>query len=198
MTSYTDNRRYPYPSSEREVGNGAAASEALARAVAADLDALDTAWALEPMKATRITNLSADGFGLGSGTDWLLLMNQTVKSVGDWGGGAGALQINVPGWYYVGLNLHTAATGAVTGNARHIAFLRHNRTQGSGISKVIGERMGDAYTTTGADVHNRISGMFRCVAGDRFLAAFQHTNTASTVKVVAAGTYVWGTRVCGL
>ena len=199
MTSYTDNRRYPYPSSEREAGNGGAHSEALARAVAADLDVLDAAWALEPTKTTKIANLSADGSGLGTGTDWTLLMNNVVKSIGSWDTNNPAqLQVSAPGWYYVTFNIHTVATGAVTGNARHICYLRQKRNNSAGITSTVDERFGDTYTTSVVDVYNKTAGMFRCLAGDRFWCAFQHTNAASTVKVSASGTYLTGTRLCGL
>lgn len=199
MTDYTDNRRYPYPSSEREAGNGALHSELLARAVAADLDLLDAAWAQEPLKSTKIATLSADGSALSSGTDWTLLMNSVVKVTGLWDTANPAqMQVSLPGWYYIVFNLHTVATGAVTANARHLCYIRQKRNNTAGILSTVSERWGDTFTTTGVDVYNKASGMFRMLAGDRIWCAFQHTNAASTVKPAATATFLSATRLCGL
>lgn len=200
MTSYTDNRRYPYPSSAREAGNGGLHSELLARAVAADLDNLDAAWAAEPTKATKIANLSADTGGQGTGSDWTVQMNNVVKSTGPWDSNNPAqMQVSLPGWYYVALNLRTDCTGAITVNAQHVCWVRLVRNNAAGVTATIEERYAATYQPSAtAGIYNRVGGMFRMLVGDRIWAAYRHTNTGSTVKVTASGTYLSATRMCGL
>jgi hypothetical protein len=201
VTSYTDNRRYPYPSSDREASNGALWSEFLARAVAADLDVLGVGWAAEPSKDTIIVGLSADSAAFGTGAPFTVLTNQVNKQVGTWGATPSRAMVGTgqDGWYLAILNTRVDATGTVTVNAKHTAYLRQMRNNSAGITSVYSERRGDTYTPTStASIYNETGGIFRMLAGDQFWLAYEHTNTGSTVQLKAAHTFLSVTRLADL
>jgi hypothetical protein len=206
VTSYTKYRRYPYPSSEREVGNGAAASEALARAVALDLDTLDAGWAAAPVRTSKILTLSANGTAGGVN----VLSSITFNTVSTTKGSAGlasdgtGLRITdqtAAGWYYVNINAEMQATGAVTVNAKFELWLQQLRSNGAGTLVVPwnGERLGNTYySTTTPALDNRVSGMLRLEVGDRVWCKWRHTNAASTARINQAQTIMQAVRVSPL
>lgn len=203
MTSYTQNRGYPYPSSEREAGNGGRHSEALARAVAADLDVLDAGWVRQATRPSKIIGFPADSAGFSSGgTNSLDFGTITTVVAPEYFNTANSevrIATGGDGWYFANMNLRIAPTGAVTVNARTQLWVRHLRSNAGGTLVTQTERHGDTFwPSSTVDLFNRASGMFRMIAGDRIWVYWTHANVASTVKVVAAGTYLEVTRVCGL
>lgn len=204
MTSYTDNRRYPYPSSEREAGNGAAGTEALARAVAADLDTLDAGWALQSTRPVKILGLASTLTGFTNGVRSQIAFTQVNKVIQPayFSSSISEMRVLVDGWYFADLNFHAVPSGTVTVNARLQNWLNHYRPSTAGVLVHVdpgGERFGDTYWPSAtADCFNRVSGMFRAIAGDRFIIEMQHSNVGSTVNFPAVGTYLEVTRMCGL
>lgn len=200
MTRYTDNRRYPYPSSPREAGNGAAASEALARAVAADLDVLDAGWNVAPIRSTKIIGLSADsgGFSSGNRTSWTpTTIVQTTGAA--YTTATSEIRVMQDGWYEVNLNFAVAPTGALTVSSRLENWITHYRSNSVGTLITQSEREGDTYWPSAtANLYNRVSGMFRMLANDRIWVYWQHGNAASTVKVLAQGSTLQAVRVRSL
>lgn len=200
MTGYTDNRRYPYPTSAREAGNGGAASEALARAIAADLDVLDAGWAAAPVRSTKIIGLSADSGGFGSGSQSSWTPTTVVQVTGSaYTTATSEIRVNLDGWYEANLNFAVAPTGALTVSSRLECWIRHYRNNAVGTLVTQSERFGDTYwPSSTANLYNRVSGMFRMLAGDRLWVYWRHGNAASTVKILAQGSTLQAVRVRGL
>lgn len=191
MTSYTKYRKYPYPSSEREVGNGGAHSEALARAVALDLDTLDAGWAAAPLRTSKILTLSANGSAQSSGSLLSISFNTVSTTKGNAGltsDGTG-IRITDPsaaGWYYVNVNAQMQPTGTVQVAAKFELWIRQLRSNGVGTLVVPwnGERLGATfYATTNPALDNRVAGLIRLEYNDRVWCYFRHTNTVSTARI---------------
>lgn len=204
MTDYTDNRRYPFPSSPREAGNGGLHSELLARAVAADLDVLDAGWALQATRPLKILGLASTLTGFTNGVRSTIAFTQVNKVIQPsyFSTSISEMRVLVDGWYFGDLNFHAVPSGTVTVNARLQNWINHYRPSSAGILTHVppnGERTGDTYWPSSTpDCFNRVSGMFRALAGDRFIIEMQHTNTGSTLNFPAPGTYLEVTRMCGL
>lgn len=205
MTSYTENRSYPYPSSEREAANGAAASEALARAVQVDLDVLDAGYAAGLQRPLKIITLAADtGAVYGPSTEytqpWDTISKIVLPSYFSSSSGEIAISATGAGWYFASYNLRLAPGGTVTLNSRYQMWIRHQKLTVTGTPYYDSQRFGDTWcgTTAVANHDNRISGVFRCEAGDKLIPYFMHGNAGSNVKVVAAATAFEVTRLRGL
>lgn len=206
---YTPRRKYPYPASELEAGNGGLASELLARAVAQDLDALDAAWALEAQKSTKTLTLTANQAGISSGGTTLLILHNTIEKVTGTAFTTAANQLIVApggaGWYFVDCQLRAKPSGAVTTSARYRITLQLIRSSVAGFNIPVDSRQAEVYSNsaTTTDVYNQCQGVFRALEGDRFWCTFDHTNAASAVTVAGTaglgeGTRIQATRVCGL
>lgn len=204
MTSYTDNRGYPYPSSAREAGNGGAASEALARAIARDLDTVDAGWALQATRPTKILGLAANITNFVNGVRQVVNFSQVNKIVQPSYFTTSTTEIRVlaDGWYRALLNFRGAPSGTVTVNARMENWLNHYRSDASGTLRHVepsGERFGETYwPSTTPDLFNEVSGVFRMISGDRIWAELQHGNTGSNINIVASGTYLTVVRLAGI
>jgi hypothetical protein len=206
VTSYTKYRRYPYPSSEREVGNGAAHSEALARAVALDLDTLDAGWAAAPIRTSKILTLSANSSAVGTNA----LLSISFDTVGTTKGDAGLssdgtgikiVSASAQGWYYVNVDAQMQATGAVTVGSKFELWLQQLRSNGAGTLVVPwnGERLGAThYATSNAALDNRVSGMIRLELNDRVWCRWRHFNSGSTSRINQAQTIFQAVRVSPL
>lgn len=207
MTSYTKYRRYPFPSSEREVGNGAAHSEALARAVALDLDTLDAGWAAAPIRTSKVLTLSANSTAIVNGGGQTLISFNTVGTtkgsafLTNDGIGVKVTDPAAEGWYYVNVNAEMQPTGTVTVGAKFELWLQQQRANGSGslVVPANGEKLGSAYyATTNPALDNRVAGVFRLVVNDRVWLRWRHTNTGSTARVNQAQTIMQATRLSPL
>jgi hypothetical protein len=192
MTDFTKYRRYPYPSSEREVGNGAVASEALARAVALDLDTLDAGWAAAPIRTSKILTPSANGSAVVAGGSYLVQQFATVAAtkgsagLASDGTGLRILDASAEGWYWVNLNIEMAITGTVSIPAGFDVVLQQLRANGAGTLVVPpnGERYGNTFTaTSNSTLDNRVSGVFRMQVNDRMWVRWKHGNGASTARI---------------
>jgi hypothetical protein len=193
VTNYTKYRKYPYPSSEREVSNGAAQSEALARAVALDLDTLDAGWAAAPIRTSKILTLTTNGTAVAAGSTFIV---QQFGTVGTTKGSAGLVSdgtgvriadATAEGWYYANVNAELGITGTVTVPATFDVMIQHLKLNGSGAlvePAANGERIGNVFTSTSnATLDNRISGIFRMTLNDRLWFRWKHGNTGSTARI---------------
>lgn len=206
MTSYTRYRKYPYPSSEREVGNGAAASEALARAIALDLDTLNAGWAAAPIRTSKILTLSANGATQSSGSLLSISFNTVSTTRGSSGLSSDGTGIRITdssaeGWYYINVNAQMQPTGTVTVNAKFELWLQQLRSNGAGTLVVPwnGERLGNNYySTTNPALDNRVMGMIRLQLNDRVWCKWRHTNTGSVARINQAQSIMQVVRVSPL
>jgi hypothetical protein len=193
VTSYTKYRKYPYPSSEREVANGAVHSEALARAVALDLDTLDAGWAAAPIRTSKILTLTTNGTAVAASSVFIVQQFGTVSStkgsaglVSD-GTGVRIADATAEGWYYANLNAELGITGAVTIPATFDVMIQHLKLSGSGAlvePTANGERIGNVFTSSSSiTLDNRASGIFRLTVNDRLWVRWKHGNAASTARI---------------
>lgn len=201
MTEDTRYRRYPIPTSARETGNGGAHSEALARAVAADMDALDAAWAAEAVHATASLTLSADANVGGSNSETSISLNQVEHQSGvgiipSPGSGTFGVPKGVSGWYHIAANIRAGATGAITANARHLLMLKvWSSPYGYFINREI--RYTETFQSGSLDVYNALEGMFFLDSTFTVGLYYLHTNVGSTVAVRAASSRFTATRIVG-
>jgi hypothetical protein len=205
VTSYTRYRRYPYPSSDREAANGAVHSEALARAVALDLDTLDAGWANGAIRTSKILTMSADSLALSSGGPYAVNFNTVNTTKGSAALIADGLGLTVgsgaEGWYYVTCTARLQPTGTVTVNAKFEMRLQHMRTNSGGVLTLRpnGERYKFTYyATTTAALDSEVGGLFRLQVGDRIWMRYAHTNTGSTAQIKAANSVFSAVRVSPL
>ena len=196
---YTRNRGYPIPSSERETGNGGLHSELLARAVAADLDVLDPAWAAEMQHATQILTMSADQTGFSANSDRAVLFDTISKQTT--GLGLNSNQVLHParggdGWYHICCDITAQASGTITAGALHRMSLRVFEDQAN-----VQVARDTYYTETlqiGVQaIWCQIEAMVLLRYGDnnQVWPYWVHTNTGSTVTIVASGSYLTATKI---
>lgn len=197
MTDLTKNRGYPFPSSERETGNGGLFSELLARAVAADLDAVDRDWAAELQHSTMVLNMSADLTPLTNGTEYSVFFNTLEKRTTGLGLKATQLNYLTPdvggeGWYHVIATCQSKANGTITAGAQHRMHLNVN-----------GDRYGAPFvkrtyyfnTFQRGTLDNYMGGeaVVHLGTNESMRMGFFHLNTGSDARVVAAGTRLTAT-----
>lgn len=193
---YTDNRRYPYPESAAEVGNGGLHTELLARAVDADLSALASAWANALVRSTMIAEQKlGDSFPFIAGSEGSVSPD-TVSSRTGLGvrNTPGIVRADLPGWFKITGHIRSKATGTISAAAQHRVGLVHYRpAKTAGSLDVVGARYALAFQAGTADMYNGVTGMFRLIAGDQVWLTFFHQNAGSTVVVVGSGSF--GTRL---
>jgi len=198
VTGYTPNRGYPFPSSERETGNGAAATEVFARAVAADLDVIDAGWATELQHSTIVLTIASDLTPLGSGGLYGVSMDTVVKLTAGVGlkfSGAGiGVATDGDGWYHITGQCHSKANGTITAGAQHRVQLEHLGAEYGGF---VTKRMyySESFQAGSLDMYTTIEAVVHLVAGDEVRMRFFHTNTGSDARVVVAGTRLTGTLI---
>lgn len=199
MTSYTQNRAYPYPSSEREAARGGTHTEALARAVASDLDVLDAAWAAEQAKLTAILSLSSNQTGIPANTEFGVSFNSAEKTpptslmtIGSsvFCKAAGA------GWYQVTGCTRAGASGAITANARHRMSLVTYRFQYGNVAD-IEARYSETYQTGSQDCYNTLDAIMYLDGTRTLEMRYLHSNTGSTVSIKSGMTRLAVTRLFG-
>lgn len=199
MTSYTPNRGYPYPSSDREGARAGTHSEAMARGVAADLDVLDAAWAAELAKLTAIINLSSNQTGLTANTEFSVSFNAAEKTpntalmvVGQaiFCKAAGA------GWYHVTGATRAGASGTITANARHRMSLATYRFKYGTVSD-IEVRYSETYQTGTQDCYNTLDTIMYLDETRTLEMRYLHSNTGSTVSIKSGMTRLCATRLFG-
>lgn len=203
MTDYTQNRAYPFPSSERETGNGGLHSELLARAVAADLDQIDADWAGEMQRSTLLLSLAADVTGLFNGNDNSLDLETVDKQTTGLGAysspGFDLVRVRPggEGWYHVVASLRTRAEGAITANAQHRLILEVTETKlGAIVSR--DKIWVTSFASGSTDVYNQMEAVFYLGKGDQLYMKYLHYNTASTCRAVATGTRLAVTKIVGV
>lgn len=192
MTSYTKYRGYPFPSSEREVGNGGLHSELLARAVARDLDTVDASWAGELQKPTSILTKTGDASGFWTPNfdqfapfDTLEHASTGVGIRGSTGSGSFSVPASAQGWYHFSLSIHSVASGTVTANSRHrISIQRLGSAFGSFQLKEA--RYCETYQPASGEIYNTVEGVMYVEANDSVEAHYFHTN-ASNMTMRATG-----------
>jgi hypothetical protein len=201
VTSYTRNRGYPYPSSEREAGNGGLHSELLARKVAQDLDAVDAAWAAELQKPTAQLTLAVDRVDYfpanqdaGAPFDTLEHASTGVGLTASTGSGNFFMAKGAAGWYHFSASLHTAAAGVVTAGARHrMSIVRLGNLYGTFQTKEA--RYCETYQTASSDVFNSLECVMRVEPGDTIQVNYLHANgsgmTAKGTGCRFSGTLIW-------
>lgn len=196
---YTPFRSYPIPSSERETGNGGLHSELLARAVAADLDVLDPAWAGEMQHATQILTMSTNATGYAANSDRSILFDTISKQTT--GLGLNSNQILHPakggdGWYHVVCAIRAAASGTITANALHRLSLKVYEDQAN-VQIPRETRYVETLQIGTANVYLMIEAMVLLKYGDnnQVWPYLVHTNVGSTVNIVAAGSFLTATKI---
>lgn len=201
MTSYTRNRGYPYPTSEREAGNGGLHSELLARRVARDLDTVDAAWAGELQKPTAQLTKTGDLVGIFNANQDFIALFDTLEHastgvglVVSGGGSTFFLPLgSVAGWYNFSSSLHTVATGTVTAGARHrMSIVRLGNLYGTFQTKEA--RYCETYQAAGSEVYNSLECVMRVEPGDTVQVNYLHAN-ASSMTLKAAGSRLSGTLI---
>lgn len=197
MTSYTRNRGYPYPSSEREAGNGGLHSELLARAVAADLDLIDAGWAAELQRPTIIAGLSGNSGNLIANTAPTLNLNTVEKQVGSLltlSGLGLVVAEGGNGWYHLTCQVHSQAVGAITADAQHRAQIDHSETLYGTITT---KRMYyfESFQSGSLDMYTMGEAVVHLTVGDAVRLRFFHTNAGSDARVLQSGTRLTGTLI---
>lgn len=194
MTSYTDNRGYPFPASEREAGNGGLHSELLAVAVQRDLDDLDTQWAAEMQHSTVNLVLTADRLSLVNGdVNQPVLLDTFEHNSSGLGlftfGGMQQLQVarGGDGWYHVTAALRAGASGTITAGARHSLRARVTGTKFS-TSYTVREDLVDTYQSGTADISITLESVMYLAFGQSLGLWYYHTNVGSTMTARVAGT----------
>lgn len=201
MTDYTRNRRLPFPSSEREVGNGGLHSELFARAVARDLDTVDASWAAELQRPSAQMTRSADVAGYFNSNQTLSVPYDTLEhaSTGlgistSLGSGSFFALAGRQGWYHFSASLHTVASGAVTANVRHrMSIARYGNKFGSFQLKQA--RYCETYQPAAGEVYNSVEAVLYVEPGDNIYVDYFHLN-ASSMTLRASGsrfsaTLIW-------
>jgi hypothetical protein len=198
MTSYTPNRDYPFPSSNREAARGGTHSEALARAVAADLDVLDAGWAAELTKPTVMIALSADQTGYTPNNETPILFTTTEKStgVGIIAGQTITVSTLGQGWYHVTGCTCAGASGTITANARHRLSLAVYKFQ-YGNQVDVDVRYSETYQAGSQDCYNTLDSIMYLAPGLTLTARYLHSNTGSNVTVKTGMTRLCATRLFG-
>lgn len=193
MTGYTDNRGYPYPSSERETGNGGLHSELLARGVARDLDTVDAAWAAGVNRDTSTLTRNADLAAYFNANQVLSIPFDTLEHgstgatlVASVGSGTFTVPKGWAGWYHFTLAVHTVASGTVTGNARHrVGIARMGNLFSAFQDKEV--RWCDTFQPAAGDIYNSVEGVMHVEGGDTIEARYFHQNvSAMTFKALGS------------
>jgi hypothetical protein len=200
VTSYSRNRRYPSPSSDKELGNGGLASEVFARAVARDLDRVDAGWAAELQHPTATMTLSADqaGYFLASNDqvipfDTLEHASTGVGLVPQAGAGSFTVVKGGDGFYSFTVAVHTVASGTVTANARHrVSINRNGNLYGAFQTKNV--FYAETYQQTGVEIYLALETVARLEYGDTVESHYFHVN-ASTMTFKASASYFTATRL---
>lgn len=185
MTSYTRHRGYPYPSTDREMGNGAVHSEELARAVARDLDVVDADWAAELQKPTSILTRSADISAYFNANQELSVPYDTVEHASTGvgltaspGSGSFFVPAGAAGWYHFMASLRTIASGTVTAAARHrLAIVRQGNLFNT--FQTIESRPVETYQATGQEVYNTVECVMHVDPGDSVIVTYFHVNASN-------------------
>lgn len=197
MTSYTRNRGYPYPSSEREAGNGGLHSELLARAVAEDLDGIDAGWAGLLQRPTLVLSIFADQTGLSNNALYSVFTDVVDKQVGtalESSGVGMRVAKGGDGWYHITGQLHSRAEGAITADAQHRMQLEHIIPQYGNLATY---RMYyyESFQSGSLDMYTMGEAVVHLTYGQEIRMRFFHTNTGSTGRVVVAGTRLTGSLI---
>jgi hypothetical protein len=199
MTGYTRNRAYPFPSSERETGRGGTHSEALARAVASDLDVLDAAWAGEQAKLTAILSLGSDQTGIPANTEFGVSFSAAEKTPNSAFmaiGQAVFCKAAGAGWYHVTGCTRAGASGTITANARHRMSLATYQFKYGNVSD-IDVRYSETYQAGSQDCYNTLDAIMFLDATRTLEMRYLHSNTGSNVSVKAGMTRLACTRLMG-
>lgn len=192
MTDYTKNRSYPFPSSDRETGNGGLASELLARAVARDLDEVDTDWAAELQRRSAQMTRSADLAAYFASSQTLSVPYDTLEhaSTGlgistSLGSGSFFALAGRGGWYHFSASVHTLASGTVTANARHRMSIARYGAQFNSF-QLKQARYCETYQPSGSEIFNSVEAVFHVDPGDTIQVDYFHLN-ASAMTLRASG-----------
>lgn len=206
MTSNSRRRGYPGPASPRERGNGGLDTELLARAVAADLDVLDAAWPKQAQKNTKILGLTGTQTGCIASNENFINFNALEAEIlgGDQGFYAGvAQQLGVlpggEGWYHVTAGLCVQPSAAVTASALSRMVLKVQKSGGPSVIDLetyFADAQNDGTSNVPICMNTEFVTWF-----DRNITAtmyYFHLNAASDMNALAAGTYLSGTKICGV
>lgn len=185
MTGYTDNRGYPYPSSEREAGNGGLHSELLARAVARDLDPVDAAWAAGVNRDTSTMTRGADLSAYFNSNQVISVPFDTLEHgstgatlIASVGSGTFIPPKGWAGWYHFSVVVHTVASGTVTANVRHrVGIARMGNLYNTFQDKEV--RWCDTFQPPSGDIYNAVEGVMHVEYGDTIEARYYHLNASS-------------------
>jgi hypothetical protein len=195
VTSYTTNRGYPYPSSEREGGNGGLHSELLARAVAADLDVVDAEWAALLQRPSIILSMTSDLTGLSTGGIYGVSMSTVDKQVGtDVVYSGTGVRAAKPGWYHITAQLRSKASGTITAAAQHRVQLEHVKPVYGSLATVQ-MYYTETFQAGSLDNYLMIDVVVHLLLNEEVRMRFFHTNTGSTATVVAAGTRLTAAQI---
>lgn len=197
MTSYTDNRGYPFPSSPREAGNGGLHSELLARAVAADLDVVDATWAGLLQRSSINLTLAADITPISASGLATVFMDTVEKQVGPslvhTGIAIGVTETG-GGWYHITGQVHSKANGTITADAQHRVQIEHTYPL---LGLIATKRMyySETFQSGTVDMYAAIEVVLHLAYGEEARMKFFHTNTGSDARVVAANTRLTATLI---
>jgi hypothetical protein len=193
-------RGYPYPSNGREGGRGGSHSEALARAVARDLDGLDAAWPLLQAPASIVLRMSASSDNRAASLENPVSMDIVDKITGT-GLANDASGVRVvaggEGWYHVVATCRSNAMGAITAGAQHRLQLQEQTTNSAGILVQRLMRYTETFQQGSTDNYNQLEAMIYLGVGDKVRMWFFHTNTGSLGRVVNTGTRLMATKILG-
>jgi hypothetical protein len=206
VTLYTPKQRFPYPATAEEYGNGAVHLEALAVAADAGLDRISANWVALRSPGRVIYKLAANynipvGNGLTDFTPPFPTFNTVVASsnvTGQFPFSLGGPKPNNYGWWDITIHVETSPSGAANpGTRRYLqaAKVNTNNRGGDDLNVYIWE---DQETSTGTISAAELNFFIRsdALTGGIFLA-YLHTNTSSSVNILAAGTYLQALQVSG-
>lgn len=198
MTGYTEHRGYPYPSSERETGNGGLHSEQLARKVAGDLDVIDAGWAAELQRSSIILSLASDVSPLIANALHTVALTTVVKQTTGLGLAVDNIGLTVAkggaGWYHFTAQTQSKANGAITANAQHRIQLDHIHQAYGGL--VTSQTYcTESFQAGSGDMFLMVDAVVHLSYGDKMWLRFLHGNTGSDGRVVAAATHLTGSLI---
>jgi len=203
---YTPKQRFPYPSSAREYGNGAAHLESLAVVADAGLDRIGAQWTTLQSPGRVIYQLTSNyNIGVGNGlTDFTppipsyttVVASSNVSLTFPFSTG-GVAPSNY-GWWDISIHVASQPTGAANaGTRRYLQANKINTNNRAGDDLAI-YAWEDEETSSGGITSGELNFMTRIdslTAG--LFIAYLHTNTSSSVNLLASGTFLECIQVTG-
>jgi hypothetical protein len=169
----------------------------LARAVAADLDVIDTGWASQSQRATLILGCLADQTPLSPNGNYAIFTDQVEKQVGtELEVGSFGLRVSKggDGWYHLTLQCHSRANGTITADAQHRCQIQKLALEyGNYVSKRT--YYFESFQSGSLDMYTMGEAVVHLAYGEEIRPQFFHTNTGSDARIVASGTRLTGSLI---